>query len=280
MPATSHHRLFDRRLGPGFLDLVPLAPGVYRVFDDTDTLVYVGKAANLRRRLAQYRNAGRRKQHAKLRSIVRAARRIEVTACPSHLDACLLEARLIREHRPRLNVAGAFHFLYPLLGLQDRDGDLCLCHTTSPDRFPAWRLHGAYRSRADTLAAFRALSALLGFLVRVERRPPEPIPRFSAVRLFRRLAPDWHATLDAFLRGDDHSALARLAVALLAKPAARRRAADVQSHLATLRRFWLAEIAPLAHARAAAGFPAWPVPQAERDPLFLRTKYRHEADVA
>jgi hypothetical protein len=276
VPATSHERLFDRRLGPDFLAALPSTPGVYRVFDETGSLVYVGKSNNLRRRLAQYRNAGRRKHQAKLRTIVRAARRIEITPCPSHLDACLLEARLIREHRPRLNVAGAFHFLYPLLGLQDRNGNLGLCHTTSPDGFPAWQLHGAYRSRATTLDAFRALTSLLGFLVRAERRPQEPIPPFSAVRVFRRLAPDWRTPLDAFLRGADDSALARLAVTLLAKPAARRRAADVEALLSTLRRFWHLELAPLAHARAAVGSTAWPVPQAERDPLFLRARHHAE----
>lgn len=277
----TRRRTFDRLLAPGCLADVPAAPGVYQVFDESGELIYVGKAKHLRRRLAQYRNAGRRKRHAKLRAIVREANRIAVTTCPSHLDACLLETRLIRERRPRLNVAGAFHFLYPLLGTRDHNGDLSLCHTTQPDAFPDYQLHGAYRSRARTLDAFRALTRLLGFLVRADRRAREPLPPYSAVRTFRRLAPAWRPHLDAFLHGDDDTPLLpHLAVALLAKPAARNRAAEVQSLLATLQHFHDEELAPLAHARTTTGYHLWPVPQAERDPLFLRAKYLHETRVA
>jgi excinuclease ABC subunit C len=55
-------RLFDRKFGAGFLDEVPAAPGVYRFHDADGALFYVGKAANLRRRLGQYRLTGRRKK--------------------------------------------------------------------------------------------------------------------------------------------------------------------------------------------------------------------------
>ena len=273
-------RGFDRRLGPDFLDGVPSAAGVYRVYDGTGALVYVGKAKSLRRRLAQYRNAGRRKRQAKMRAIVRAARRIEVTPCSSHLAACLLEAQLIQEHRPRFNVAGAYHFLYPFVGLRDRDGDLCLGYTTQSDGFAAYALHGAYRSRSATRAAYWALVELLRYLTPAVRRPPEPIPRYSFVRTFRRLAADWREPLAAFLRGEDSGVLGRLAVALLAKPAARCHASEVQTSLAVVHAFWKEEIRPLAQARTAAGYVAWPVAQVDRDPLFLRARYGAEDQVA
>jgi hypothetical protein len=273
-------RGFDRHLGPYFLDGVPPDPGVYRVYDETGTLVYVGKAKNLKKRLAQYRNAGRRKRQAKMRDIVRAARRIETIPCASHLAACLLEAQLIREHRPRFNVAGAYHFLYPFVALRDRDGDLCLGYTTQPDGLAAYALHGAYRSRAATRAAYWALAGLLRYLTPAIRRPPEPVPRYSFVRTFRRLAADWQEPLGTFLRGEDSGVLGRLAVALLAKPSARRHASEVQTSLAVLRAFWTEEIRPLGRARAAAGYEAFPVAQADRDPLFLRARYGADERVA
>jgi excinuclease ABC subunit C len=272
--------LFDRLLGSDFLDGVPSVPGIYRVFDEGDALVYVGKAKNLRRRLAQYRNASRRKRHAKMRAIVRAARRVEVATCSSHLAACLLEARLIQEHRPRFNVAGAFHFLYPFIGLRDREGDLGLCYATQPDRFPEYALHGAYRSRAATREAYWACVDLLRYLVPAERRGAEPVPRYSFVRVFRRLAAEWTAPLTAFFRGEDVGALGRLAIALLAKPAARCHAADVEANLAVLRRFWDDEVEPLARACTGTGYPTWPVAQADRDPLFLRARYGAQERVA
>jgi len=273
-------RGFDRQLGPGFLDGVPSAPGVYRVYDEAGALVYVGKAKDLKKRLAQYRNARRRTSQAKMRAIVRAARRIETTACATHLAACLLEAQLIQEHRPRFNVAGAYHFLYPFLGLRDRDGDLCLGYTTQADGFAAYALHGAYRSRLATREAYWALVKLLRYLTPAIRRPPEPLPRYSFVRTFRRLAAEWKEPLGSLFRGEDSGVLGRLAVALLAKPAARGHAAEVQTSLGVLRAFWKEEIRPLERARAAAGYEAWPVAQADRDPLFLRARYGDEERVA
>ena len=49
----------------------PAAPGVYRFHDAAGGLLYIGKAANLRRRLGQYRLAGRRKKERKRRALVR-----------------------------------------------------------------------------------------------------------------------------------------------------------------------------------------------------------------
>ena len=110
-------RLFDRKFGLGFLSGVPPAPGVYRLFDDAGVLLYVGKAGNLRRRLGQYRATTRRKPDRKRRALVRAAARITWEVCESPLAAALAEIRLIQSLRPRRNVASAFPFLYPFVGV-------------------------------------------------------------------------------------------------------------------------------------------------------------------
>ena len=69
-------RLFDQRFGVDFLAGVPTAPGVYRFLDAAGALLYVGKAGSLRRRLAQYRTAGRKKNERKRqRSRGKSARR-------------------------------------------------------------------------------------------------------------------------------------------------------------------------------------------------------------
>jgi hypothetical protein len=111
-------RIFDRKFGADFLAGVPAAPGIYRLYDATGALVYVAKARNLRRRLAQYRTAIRIKKDRKHRALVRLADRIEWQACGSELEASLTEIRLIQELRPVRNVAGAFPFLYPFVGIQ------------------------------------------------------------------------------------------------------------------------------------------------------------------
>jgi excinuclease UvrABC nuclease subunit len=66
-------RSFDRKFGDDFLTGVPAEPGVYRFYGPEDALLYVGKARNLRRRLAQYRTTGRRKKGRKRRALIRLA---------------------------------------------------------------------------------------------------------------------------------------------------------------------------------------------------------------
>lgn len=85
-------------------DTIPHLPGVYRFFDDEDTILYVGKAKNLRNRVSSY--FGERKDRAgKTRALVRNASRIEFTITASEADALLLENTLIKKFQPRYNVS-------------------------------------------------------------------------------------------------------------------------------------------------------------------------------
>ena len=157
-------RLFDRKFGTDFLTAVPREPGVYRLYDAAGELFYVGKARNLRRRLAQYRTARRTKRDRKRRALVRAAHRIEWQTCASELDASLAEIELIQTLRPRRNVAGAFPFLYPFIGIQVAGADTRFCLTTAPEACARFDLHGAFRSREVTGEAVFALMRLLRYV--------------------------------------------------------------------------------------------------------------------
>src|SRR4051812_10413732 len=97
---------FEQKFGKDFLSSVPLSPGVYRIFDSDQQIIYVGKAKCLRRRLAQYRKPKRLKKHKKMRTIIAQAARIEFEVCTSEVEASLLELSLIQELRPSLNIAG------------------------------------------------------------------------------------------------------------------------------------------------------------------------------
>ena len=76
-------RIFERKFGTDFLATVPREPGIYRMYDAAGGLFCVGKARNLRRRLAQYRTARRTKKDRKRRTLVRSADRIEWQVCAS-----------------------------------------------------------------------------------------------------------------------------------------------------------------------------------------------------
>jgi excinuclease ABC subunit C len=82
---------------------LPIQPGIYKFIDAKGTILYVGKAKNLKSRLASY--FGERKdRQLKTKALVRLAHRIEFTIVGSEQDALLLECALIKEHQPRYNV--------------------------------------------------------------------------------------------------------------------------------------------------------------------------------
>lgn len=272
---------FDRKFGNAFLKTLPVTPGVYLIHDAEGALIYVGKARNLRRRLGQYRNARRRKKHARMRSIVAEAREIRIERCESELAACLLETRLIQLHRPRWNIAGAFFFLYPMVGLRWKDDLLQLCYTTEPEAFPDFAFHGAYRSRQLTREAFFALAELLTYVGhRVRRRSSGPIRRYSHLLSYRQLPESWCAEWSLFLRGESRRAVETLVLSLLENAGARRRPGKIQAQLDAIQRFWRHEAVPLARAARLAAFEGYPVPQRERDLIFLKAGRRRKSPLA
>ena len=275
-------RRFDTKFGATRIDDLPPAPGVYEWLGADDQTLYVGKAANLRSRLRQYRNAGRQKAHRKMRALVAAASELRVRTCDSELAALLLENQLIQQLRPPFNVSGAFAMLYPCIGVRAHERDLDLCCTTSPHLLGDVARYGAYRSARLTRAAFGALVELLAHVGHVEpARRLTDVPRIPYTRWVRvrQLEPRWRTAIEVFLAGTSPELLTQLVLALVEKPAARRQAEPTQAALQLLKHFWDEESAPLRQAMIAAGrgddrF----LPQAERDPLFLEVRAQGDRD--
>ena len=83
--------------------LLPLAPGVYQFLDRTGTVIYVGKAKSLRKRVSSYFLQS--KEHPpKVRVLVRQIAEIRHIVVDSETDALLLENSLIKELQPRYNI--------------------------------------------------------------------------------------------------------------------------------------------------------------------------------
>jgi len=82
---------------------LPHLPGVYRFLNAEGTVIYVGKAKNLRKRVAQYFTS-RSNDNGKLRVLVSKITDIKHTVVPTEADALLLENNLIKEIQPRYNV--------------------------------------------------------------------------------------------------------------------------------------------------------------------------------
>lgn len=89
-------------------------PGVYRMYDKHENVIYVGKARNLRKRVSSYFN--RSSGHtAKVLAMVNAAVRFEVTVTANENEALILESNLIKELRPRYNVVLRDDKSYPFI---------------------------------------------------------------------------------------------------------------------------------------------------------------------
>ncbi|MCB9299884.1 MAG: excinuclease ABC subunit C [Lewinellaceae bacterium] len=84
-------------------DTVPKQPGVYRFMDEDGTILYVGKAKDLRSRVSSYFGDRRDRAH-KTRVLVKNAHHLEFTIVETEADALLLENTLIKKYQPRYNV--------------------------------------------------------------------------------------------------------------------------------------------------------------------------------
>ncbi len=81
---------------------LPNAPGVYRMSDDKGTLLYVGKAKSLKKRVAAYTKPAA--LTARLQRMVALTRSMEIVTTASEVEALLLEANLIKRYRPSFNI--------------------------------------------------------------------------------------------------------------------------------------------------------------------------------
>ncbi|MBN3231247.1 excinuclease ABC subunit UvrC [Pectobacterium brasiliense] len=98
-----------------FLKTVTSQPGVYRMYDAGNTVIYVGKAKDLKKRLASYfrSNVASRKTEALVKSI----KHIDVTITHTETEALLLEHNYIKLYQPRYNVLLRDDKSYPMIFL-------------------------------------------------------------------------------------------------------------------------------------------------------------------
>ena len=81
---------------------LPESPGCYQYFDSEGTIIYVGKAKNLKRRVSSYFN--KTVQTRKTQILVSKIENINYVVVPSDEDALLLENNLIKKYKPRYNI--------------------------------------------------------------------------------------------------------------------------------------------------------------------------------
>ena len=94
---------------------LPEKPGVYRFYDDKGTVIYVGKAKRLKRRVSSYFN----KEHdsAKVRMLVTKIRDIQTVVVDTEWEALLLENSMIKEFKPKYNIMLKDDKTYPWIAV-------------------------------------------------------------------------------------------------------------------------------------------------------------------
>lgn len=96
------------------LKLLPDAPGVYKYFDKTGKIIYIGKAKNLKNRVRSYFSK-QRYENVKTKLLVSKIWDVNTTVVPTEIDALLLENSLIKEFQPKYNIALKDDKTFPLI---------------------------------------------------------------------------------------------------------------------------------------------------------------------
>lgn len=96
---------------------LPETPGCYQYLDEKGTIIYVGKAKNLKRRVSSYFNKDQ--QSNKTRLLVKKIRDIRYVVVKTEEDALLLENNLIKRYKPRYNVLLKDDKTYPSIAVTD-----------------------------------------------------------------------------------------------------------------------------------------------------------------
>ncbi len=145
-----------------FLKSLTSRPGIYRMLDAEGTVLYVGKARNLRKRVSSYFSKGN--LGAKTRALVAQIRGVEVTVTHTENEALILESNLIKALKPRYNILLRDDKSYPYIFLSPADSFPRLAYHRG-----AKRAKGRYFGPYPSAGAVRESLHLLQKLFRVRQ---------------------------------------------------------------------------------------------------------------
>ena len=80
------------------LQVLPTSPGIYKFLDSEGVIIYIGKAKNIKKRVASY--FSKNSKNFKTKTLVKSIQSIEHVVVDSEKDALLLENNLIKSHQP------------------------------------------------------------------------------------------------------------------------------------------------------------------------------------
>ena len=155
MPYNRHMPVsgFDHK---AFLETLTTRPGVYRMLDAEDQVLYVGKAKNLKKRLSSYFT---RSQNRRIQLMVAQIQRIEITITHTEAEALILENHLIKSLKPKYNVLLRDDKSYPYIHLSS-DQEYPALSFRRGSRRGKGRFFGPYPSAGSTRDTLQLLQKL------------------------------------------------------------------------------------------------------------------------
>ena len=162
------------RLIAGICKTLPNAPGVYRMMDERETVLYVGKARSLKKRVLSYsRLSGHSNRIARM---IVATARMEFITTRTEAEALLLEANLIKQLKPRYNVLLRDDKSFPYILLtRDHEAPQVVKHRGARKRkgdyFGPFASAGAVNRTIDTLQRAFLLRSCTDSVYRSRSRP-------------------------------------------------------------------------------------------------------------
>ncbi|MGZ8898611.1 MAG: nucleotide excision repair endonuclease, partial [Limisphaerales bacterium] len=120
--------------------------------------LYVGHSRNLRLRLSYYKNAQPEREPKRIVRLVHQVRQIEMECCDTVDAAQVRELALIRQLRPRFNVANTVSATYSYFGFRERSAGFALRLSMSEARMEGESVVGGFKSRGLCARAFLALA--------------------------------------------------------------------------------------------------------------------------
>ncbi|HLF02424.1 MAG TPA: excinuclease ABC subunit UvrC [Anaerolineales bacterium] len=144
------------------LDTLPTRPGCYLMKDEDGTIIYVGKAVNLRSRVRSYFHA--QTDSAKTDQLVRRIADIETIIVDSELEALILEMNLIKKHRPKYNVRLKDDKRYPYIKVHWADPFPKVTVTRQMNARDGSRYFGPYTSVWAVHQTLALLRKIFGYL--------------------------------------------------------------------------------------------------------------------
>ena len=152
------------------LKLVPTLPGCYIYYDKNGEIIYVGKAKNLKRRVSSYFH--KKHDRVKVAVLVSKIEKMEYIITDSEVEALILEAHLIKKHKPKYNILLKDDKKYPYFLITDEDYPRITVvrkKNINPDK---GKFYGPYTNS-------RAMYSTLDFLKKIFPLKQCKTPKFS-----------------------------------------------------------------------------------------------------